>query len=178
MDSLSCQPQSPVIDWPSALDANGSWIRQVVHARVPTTQDVDDVVQEISAAVLKQRGKRPDDPDKVAPWLYGVAVRQSSQFLRKRGQQERLLDTYAAKRETTSPENPRDWVMRRERHQTLRKSLESLDTDEREILLLKYTEDLSYSQLADLLGITVKMVEHRLLNARTALRIQLQHHDD
>ena len=87
MDSVPYQAPAATIDWTSALDTHRSWIRKVVNARVVTSHDVDDVVQEISAAVLKP-GKRPADPDKVAPWLYGVAVRQASQFLRKRGQQE------------------------------------------------------------------------------------------
>ena len=177
MDSVPYQAPAATIDWTSALDTHSSWIRKVVNARVVTSQDVDDVVQEISAAVLKP-GKRPADPDKVAPWLYGVAVRQASQFLRKRGQQERLIDHYVDKAPLReAPENPRDWVMRRELRQSVRECLTHLSTEEREILLLKYTEELTYAQLADLLGLTVKAVEHRLLKARTSLRLHLQHHD-
>lgn len=178
MDMLPWKPIPQAIDWPAALARHDSWIRKVVNARVVQAQDVDDVIQEISAAVLRQ-STRPEDPQKVAPWLYGVAVRQASQFLRKRGQQERLLENYAAERPATEAAltNPRDWVMKRERQQGVRRALENLPPEEREILLLKYTEDLTYAQLAELLAISEKKVEHRLLNARNALRLQLQIQD-
>ena len=175
MDSASFQPAPESIDWPTALDHHGSWIRKVVNARLRHPHDVDDVVQEISSAVFRQ-DSRPKDPDKVAPWLYGVAVRQASQFLRKRGQHERLLDRYAAQGSESTPAwpNPREWVMRREQSQGVRDALENLPAEDREILLLKYTEELTYRQLASLLGVTEKVVEHRLLNARQALRQQLK----
>lgn len=173
MATIPFEPPADSIDWCAALESHRSWMRKVVNARVSHQQDVDDVIQEISAAVLKQNA-RPEDPTKVAPWLYGVAVRQASQFLRKRGQQERLLDRYQRKANEPSIPNPRDWVMRRELHQSVRTSLESLPPEQREILLLKYTENLTYKQLADLYAVSEKVVEHRLLKARNGLRQQLQ----
>jgi DNA-directed RNA polymerase specialized sigma24 family protein len=89
MDSLLLSSSSPPIDWGNALDCHHSWIRKVVNARVISPQDVNDVLQEISAAVLRT-APRPEDPHKVAPSLCGVAVRQASQFLRKHTRQERL----------------------------------------------------------------------------------------
>ena len=178
MDAIPYSTPSDTIDWTMALDKHASWIRKVVHSRVVHHHDVDDVVQEISAAVLKQN-TRLDHPDKVAPWLYGVAVRQASQFLRRQGQQERLLNRYAKRSSVpeVGPANPRDWVMKRELRQSVRDSLEKLCAEEREILLLKYTEDLTYRQLAQLLGVTEKIVEHRLLKARNSLRIELHDHE-
>ena len=52
MNSLPYE-SSTAIDWPVALDENASWIRKVVHARLHTVTDVDDVVQDIATAVLK-----------------------------------------------------------------------------------------------------------------------------
>ncbi len=174
MDASPFNAPVAAIDWPQALRDHGSWIRKVVQARLRRTQDVEDVVQEISAAVLRQ-GARPEDPKRVAPWLYGVATRQTSQFLRKEGRQERLQADYAARREAPDDlANPRDWVMRHEDARSVHRALEELPEASRELLLLKYTEDLTYGQLATLLGVTEKVIEHRLLKARQALRFQLQ----
>ena len=46
--------------------------------------------------------------------------------------------------------------------------------DDREILLLKYTEGWTYKQLAAHLGVKVKTVEHRLMKARRDLRRRLR----
>ena len=175
MNSLPLDSSAP-IDWPSALDEHSSWIRKVVHSRVISLADVDDIVQEIAKAALNQTG-RPTNPQKVAPWLYGVAVRQVSNFLRRQGRQERLLENYSEQAPPApSTANPRDWVIGRELRGHLHKAMESLPSEHREILALKYTEELTYQQLADLLNTSVKSIEHRLLKARTALRRALQDH--
>ncbi|MEK6237281.1 MAG: sigma-70 family RNA polymerase sigma factor, partial [Planctomycetales bacterium] len=59
------------------------------------------------------------------------------------------------------------------RRALVRKALEGLARRDREILLLKYTEDWSYRRLAEQLGISVSAVEARLHRARKRLREQL-----
>jgi RNA polymerase sigma-70 factor (ECF subfamily) len=44
---------------------------------------------------------------------------------------------------------------------------------DREILMLKYTENWNYQQLAEHLGVTLHTVEYRLLRARKRLRQEL-----
>jgi RNA polymerase sigma-70 factor (ECF subfamily) len=51
--------------------------------------------------------------------------------------------------------------------------MEQLDPQDRQILLLKYTEGWGYQELADHLGISIKTVEYRLLKARKSLRAKL-----
>jgi RNA polymerase sigma-70 factor (ECF subfamily) len=55
----------------------------------------------------------------------------------------------------------------------VREALETLAAKDREILLLKYTEDWSYHQLAAHLGIGHSAVEARLHRARQRLRDRL-----
>ena len=73
--------------------------------------------------------------------------------------------------ETTS-ESPRplDWMLAQEQSQHLARAIEELRPQQREILTLKYTENWSYQQLADHLGVPVRSVEYRLLQARNQLR--------
>lgn len=168
------QSHSAAIDWPLALSQHGSWMRKVVQSRLGHLNDVDDVVQEIATAVLEQES-RPTNPQKVAPWLYGVAVRQASQFLRKQGRQERLRENYSRElADMEAPPNPRDWVIHAERRLVLAKALDALEPAAREVLLLKYSEGLSYRELAALYEVTEKSLEHRLLKARQCLRRELQ----
>ncbi len=55
----------------------------------------------------------------------------------------------------------------------VRRALEKLDTQEREILMLREYEQLSYSEIADLLRIPVNTVRSRLFRARMELKNQL-----
>ena len=72
------------IDWPSVLAEHGRWLRTVVCARLGEPQAVDEVMQEVSLAAVRQQAPL-NDPEKVAPWLYRLAVRQSLLYRRKHG---------------------------------------------------------------------------------------------
>jgi len=163
------------IDWESALDEHRSWIRTVVRSRIRDSHAADDVVQEIALAVLQQNS-RPTDSVKVAPWLYRIAVRQTINYRRRTGRQDRLLAQFAsAKTRPDSPAaNPHDWVLAEEQQLSVAAALECLSAQAREILLLKYAEGWTYKQLASHLGVKMKTVEHRLMKARDALRCRLR----
>jgi RNA polymerase sigma-70 factor (ECF subfamily) len=56
----------------------------------------------------------------------------------------------------------------------VRRAVEKLDASEREILMLREYEQLSYSEIAQLLRIPVNTVRSRLFRARLALKIWLE----
>jgi RNA polymerase sigma-70 factor, ECF subfamily len=56
----------------------------------------------------------------------------------------------------------------------VRQALEKLDTSEREILMLREYEQLSYSEIAELLRIPVNTVRSRLFRSRMALKNYLE----
>jgi RNA polymerase sigma-70 factor (ECF subfamily) len=70
-------------------------------------------------------------------------------------------------------QDPLEWLLSDERMQLVRKALTGLPRRDRELLLLKYTEDWSYRQLADHLGVSCGAVESRLHRARKRLRHEL-----
>ena len=55
----------------------------------------------------------------------------------------------------------------------MRVALERLSERDAEILLLKYTENWSYQQIADHLGVSHSAVESRLHRARKRMRAEL-----
>ncbi len=169
----------PVVDWAIALAEHGRWLRTVLRSRLGEDQAVDEVLQEVSlAAVAQPQG--PSDPGKVAPWLYRLAVRHSLLYKRKRGRQRRLLDRYSetvdVARNQKSRE-PLDWLLSEERCRMVREALGILPERDREILLLKYTEDWSYRDIARHLGISESAVEARLHRVRQRLRERLVRSD-
>jgi RNA polymerase sigma-70 factor (ECF subfamily) len=166
-------PEAGPIDWPSALQRHRGWLRTVIGCRTGDSQAVDDVLQELAVAVLTQDA-RPTDPEKVAPWLFRVAVRQAILHRRRSGRRKRLLDAVGqARLDSESGGDPQDWVLQKEARQAVASALAQLPQPDREILLLKYTEDWSYRQLADHLGVGTNTVEYRLLRAKKRLRAQL-----
>jgi RNA polymerase sigma factor (sigma-70 family) len=167
----------PSIDWQAALAQHDRWLRTVVLARVREPQAVDEVMQEVALAAVRQAAPIAD-AQKVAPWLYRLAVRQSLLYRRKCGRRRRLVNRYAdtaayGDRGRPPVLDPVGWLIAQERHGLVRKALSRLQSRDAEILLLKYTEGWNYHQIADHLGISHAAVEARLHRARARLRQEL-----
>ncbi len=164
------------IDWSAALAAHGRWLRTVVIARLGEPQAADEVMQELSLAVIKQSAPLAD-ASKLAPWLYRLAVRQALLYRRVRGRQRKLAGNYAdhvrpGEFEARS-DDPLVWLLADERRLLVRQAIARLLPRDAEILLLKYTEDWSYHDLVDRLGVSHSAVEARLHRARARLRREL-----
>jgi RNA polymerase sigma-70 factor (ECF subfamily) len=165
----------PVLDWSNLLTRHERWLRTAVFARLREVDGVDEVMQAVAVAALQQQAPLLDF-SKAAPWLYRLAVWQTLQYRRRAGRQRKLTGNYArglpAGHETHSAD-PLAWLLADERRRLTRVALERLPQQDAEILLLKYTEDWSYRELAAHLGIGESTVESRLHRARGRLRREL-----
>jgi RNA polymerase sigma factor (sigma-70 family) len=160
------------LDWPSLLEQHRRWLGTVIRARLPDASAVDDLLQDVAIAVLRQTN-RPEQLDKVAPWLYRIAVRKVINYRRHLGRRRKLLDGFVNERgESAGLEKsaPGEWLLRAEQTTQVSQALRRLDANDRQILLLKYSEGWGYREIAEHLGTTVKTVEYRLLRARQAMR--------
>lgn len=160
---------SGAIDWVAEIQQHSPWLRRVLRSRIGNRHEVDDLLQEIALAVFKKTHVRPVDPGRVAPWLYRLAVRQAINFHRKMGRKSNAkpspdLDV------TDNNSEPLDWLLHKEQQSSTRKAIEKLPPRDRDILMMKYTENWSYKKLAECLGVKEKTVEYRLMKARKRLR--------
>ena len=163
-------------DWESILQQHESWLRSIVYARLGEPQAVDDVMQEVALAAVRQSAPI-HDPNKVSPWLYRLAIRQCLLYRRKRGRQRKLLEQFSERYQPTDLDqqnaDPLSWLLADERRSQIREAMGRLHRRDAEILLLKYTEGWSYKQLAEHIGISHSAVEARLHRARGRLRNEL-----
>jgi RNA polymerase sigma factor (sigma-70 family) len=163
------------IDWSKALQEHRRWLATVIQSRLSDRQAAEDVLQEVVLAAIVQ-SSRPTDPSKIAPWLYRIALRKVINHHRSTGRRRRLIERAVAlgqlQKESVT-KIPGEWMMQSEQAITVSQAMESLEPQDRQILLLKYTEDWGYQELSEHLGISIKTVEYRLLKARRALRAKL-----
>lgn len=170
---MDAYPTIP-IDGAAALAAHGRWLRTVILARTGEPAAVDDVFQEVALAVSKPQVQW-QTVVRVEPFLYRLAVRQSLLYRRRVGRQRRLQLRWMHENGRPAEDrlDPGEWLLAMELRQTVREALQTLLPKDREILLLKYTEDWSYHQLVAHLGIGHSAVEARLHRARQRLRDRL-----
>ncbi len=160
--------------WPGLLADNRSWLRSVIYARVRCWGAVDDVLQETALAASK-KGDPASDREGVSRWLYRVALRQSLLHIRTKTRFQNKVDRLHCEQNGSARpyESPADQIAACEDQQLVRGGLECLSNRECEILLLKYSEGWSCTEIASRLDVKVSTVKSRLLRARNNLRKHL-----
>lgn len=165
------------IDWPVTLAEHDRWLRTVIRARVGDFAATEDVMQEVATSAVT-KGHQLRDPSRVGPWLYRLAVMAALQYRRRQGRGRKLIDRFAQQQAPTTNDSrerdPLDWLLADERQVLVRNALQRLPPRDAEILLLKYTEDWSYHQLSQKLGVSESAVEARLHRARQKMRRALK----
>jgi len=99
-------------------------------------------------------------------YLYAISLKILRAHRRKTALRAMLLGTQIAIRKTYEPA--------RDTELFLRQAVRKLDAQDREILLLREFEQLSYGEIAQLLKLPVNTVRSRLFRVRMALRDLLQ----
>jgi RNA polymerase sigma-70 factor (ECF subfamily) len=130
--------------------------------RLNNPERAEDLAQETFLAVI--RGASRYEPRAlVRTYLYGIALKLVAAE-RRRFLTRSTFGQSAPEPKTDGTPECALWV---------REALEKLDAPEREILMLREYEQLSYSDIAELLRIPVNTVRSRLFRARITLKSYL-----
>jgi RNA polymerase sigma-70 factor, ECF subfamily len=126
----------------------------------------EELAQECFLALL-QNVERYEPRASFRSYLYGIAIHLVAAERRKAGREvaeNEKLDGRAAEGNAAENNDAGIWV---------RKALGHLEPSEREILMLREYEQLSYGEIAAVLRMPVNTVRSRLFRARAALKNQL-----
>ena len=126
--------------------------------RLQLRERAEDLAQETFLAVLRAKA-RYQPRSSVRTYLYGIAMKLLAAERRKGC---RVIPR--ASESTTRDADQMLWV---------RQALEKLDAEDREILMLREYEQLSYSEIGALLDLPAGTVRSRLFRSRLELRRQL-----
>jgi RNA polymerase sigma factor (sigma-70 family) len=129
----------------------------------------EDLVQEVFVRILKYRMTFQPGAD-FAPWMYQIARNTHADAMRKRRFEVIPGGANLGIDDTPSSEAPaEERIGKRQETALLRRALEALPEDKREILVLSRFQNLKYEQIAALLGCEVNTVKVRVFRAVRAL---------
>lgn len=168
--------ETPSIDWESQWQRHGRWIRTVLLARLPNRDCVEDVFQEMAIAIARNPDSWPE-PTRIEPWLYRVAIHQVMAFRRKHFRRAHVKfergDEGGFEFVDQNAIDPGEWVIANESTNQLESALDQLGPRDREILLLKHSQDWTYQQIASHIGVSIDKIIYRIKRARERLALMM-----
>jgi RNA polymerase sigma-70 factor (ECF subfamily) len=161
------EQKSVFIDW---LDEHGSSVMKVARAYTLTTEECQDLAQEI---LLQAWRSLPNFSGKASPatWFYRVALHTAMNWHRKdkprRARQQPLLAVQVL---ATEGAGSSEQVQHREIVEQLYNAIHKLPKTDAALVLL-YLDELSYRDMAEVLGISESNVGVKLNRAKKALSV-------
>jgi RNA polymerase sigma-70 factor (ECF subfamily) len=162
------------------FDSNVTLVHNVCFRMLGNRQDAEDVTQEVFLEVCKSL-KRFRFESKLSTWFYRIAVNRSLNHQRKRKLERWLSLDFDSNDKSDEvfdapgiSENSPDGAMeKKDTERIVQAAINSLPDQQRLALLLHRYEELSYEEIAKVMGVTVASVESRLHRAKQALAKKL-----
>jgi RNA polymerase sigma-70 factor (ECF subfamily) len=129
-------------------------------------EEAIDVAQEVFIKALREK-RLYDAEFKIKAWLYRVTRNLCFNMVRDRRRRSAILDSMPKKRKDDAVQDV--MVFRSEQQQAMFEALQRLTKNHREILQLRYYQDLSYAEISETLDIALGTVMSRLSRAKRRL---------
>lgn len=147
------------------------------------SSEAEEAVQETFLDVLRALPHyRVEGPARFETWLYRVTVNRCRSRMRRKRLPSAEWDEFEERLERIPEENPdhdpEGVALQRERALALWQAVDGLPETHRVVVLLRYQQGLSYSEIAQALEISEGTVKSRLYNAHLKLRELLQVAED
>ena len=126
----------------------------------------EDLISEVFLDVWRQ-ADRFEGRSAVSTWLLAIARFKALSALRRRPDEE--LDEEAAEAIEDPSDDPEETLAKKDKSSVIRKCLEGLSADHREIIDLVYYHEKSVEEVAEIVGIPEATVKTRMFYARKKL---------
>lgn len=146
-----------------------------IYMNMGNRDDVEDIAQEVFIRVYRSLPKFKFNSSFFS-WIYRITMNLCIDEIRKRKIRRMLsldflaedyLDKSGVSDEVTTPSES---VLLNEKKDIVRRAMHHLSKEHREILTLREYQDLSYDEIAEILGLTVQAVKSRIFRARSEIR--------
>ena len=139
----------------------------IAHAVLGDHHLSEDAAQEALAKACRRLGDLKS-PSRVGAWLAAICRNEARDMLRRVPRTESLGER----------DVPEDIPEQNPDVEAVRHALDSMPTESRELLYLRYRNELSYQAIADLLGISPEAVHGRLRRAKQDVHEHLERQRD
>jgi len=163
----------------------GAWLRRAVqqyegsllrytHQFTGDLETARDVVQESFIKLCRQKPEKVGDPP--GAWLYRVCRNRALDIYRVRVRRKEVSDEFLPD-VISNERGPEADAIASDRKEIVRQLLDELSSQQREIVCLKFIDELSYREIAEVTGLTTSNVGVHLHTALKRLRQKMKDSD-
>jgi RNA polymerase sigma-70 factor, ECF subfamily len=143
-------------------------LRYFLRKLLASADGAEDALQDVWLDAFRHL-PRLSDPEALVAWLYRIARDRAFGRLRKAKRYERPLDEANEPAPETAEEND----FSAEDAARIHAALDELPPEQREVLVLRFLEDMTYEQIARIVGCHLGTVRSRIFYAKQALKRSL-----
>lgn len=142
-------------------------------------EDARDACQEAFLAAFRNLSKFRGDA-KFSSWMYRIALNACHTRLRNGNSISYSLDQedeHGRRMDVadTMLESMPDQLQRHEQTQLVRRALQALPPELRQVIVMKEYEEMTFAEIAEVLGLPVSTVKSRLYTGLQQMRLRLNH---
>lgn len=156
-------------DFKNLFEMHFAQVRNYVFYRSGNAEVATDIAQETFLKIWEKQNSI--QPEKVKGLLFKIAGDLFISHYRKEKRSFEFFNSYVFDNKMQTPEEEMAFEQLKESYKN---SLEKMNEKHRTVFLLSRAESLKYSEIAEMLGISVKAVEKRMTNALEHLRISIK----
>ena len=142
-----------------------------IRARTRSDEEAADLVQQIYLQALKAWPRRPGASDALVPWLFRIGRNAATDLYRRR-RQTVAWQYLPESLQPVAGQHVEDRVLHRESSESLRRLLDGLPPEKRELLALRFAARLSYAEIGVIIGKSEAATKQQLLRLLYALKDQ------
>jgi len=150
------------------IERFGPRLRYFLRKLVPRADRADDLVQEVWIDVFRQLPKL-EDAGAFTGWMYRIARGKAALEIRRNG---RIETPTADVTELAAPEEEPPFSA--DDAARIHVALDRIAAEQREVLVLRFVEDLSYEEIGRIVGCPLGTVRSRIHYAKQALQRVLE----
>ncbi|NGQ95083.1 sigma-70 family RNA polymerase sigma factor [Brevibacillus sp. SYP-B805] len=161
----------------SLVHLYGQRVLRIVRKMIYSYHDAEDVYNEIWLKVAQNLHKF-DQSLPFHAWLYRLVSNACIDFLRKKrdiAMEDEQIHYQLQKADVQQSDTPEARLLQKEFQAHLHELLKQLDETDRLIVTLRFSEQLSYDEIGELVGMSKNTVGTRLFRARKQLKEMFEH---
>lgn len=131
----------------------------------------EEVTQEVFLRIYKAASKfKVIENAKVSTWIFKIAYNLSMNELKRRKRYLRLLNDHAGEKEMVDRTQALESIENRELIEAVLSELRLIQENQRAALLLRVNQGLTYSEISEVLDVSISSVEMLIFRARKHLK--------